>query len=102
MRCATHNLQRYFKCDNYRGHIKGSINKARNLSKEIRKSMYIEPLKNKELNRSIDIVTRWTSTHNKLNDLIKYQWFCNVSGKHNQKLNPVVAIAFNFLFYFFE
>lgn len=41
-----------------------------------------------ELKRpSIDIITRWSSTYNMLDDLIKCQRFCDMFGEHNRRLN---------------
>ncbi|CAH1733108.1 unnamed protein product [Aphis gossypii] len=88
MRCAAHTLQLsildVFKTES----IKSTINKSRRLVKTLRLPKNLEALKNMDLKRPvIDCVTRWGSTYDMLESLLRCQNFCQVFGRHQTRLN---------------
>lgn len=88
MRCAAHTLQLsildVFKIES----IKLTINKSRRLVKTLRLPKNLEALKNMDLKRPvIDCVTRWGSTYDMLESLLRRQNFCQVFGRHQTRLN---------------
>jgi hypothetical protein len=76
--------QDIFKIEN----IKSTINKSRELVKLLRLPTNLEALKNMDLKGPvIECVTRWGSTYDMLESLLRCQHFCQVFGRHQTRLN---------------
>ncbi|KAL4091294.1 hypothetical protein QTP88_026003 [Uroleucon formosanum] len=88
MRFAAHTLQLSILDVFKMKKVKSIINKSRSLVKTLRLQKHLEALKNMNLKRPvIDCVTRWGSTYDMLESLLRCQQFCQVFINHQMTLN---------------
>ncbi|KAL4090868.1 hypothetical protein QTP88_025631 [Uroleucon formosanum] len=88
MRCAAHTLQLSILDVFKMKRVKSIINKSWSLVKTLRLPKHLEALKNMNLKRPvIDCVTRWGSTYDMLENLLRCQQFCQAFINHQMALN---------------